>query len=431
MTKKMDKSRHGLSRRRFSQLGAAGAASFVLPKVAYAQGAPKVVVVGGGFGGATAAKYLKRFDKNIQVTLVEPNRTFVTCPFSNTVIGGMNPISSITHNFDAMKKAGVEVIHDMATKVDAQSKEVVLASGKTLAFDRAVVSPGIDFRWGTPVGYTPDVADDIPHAWKAGPQTLLLRKQLEAMDDGGVFIISPPDNPFRCPPGPGERISLVANYLKTYKPKSKIICLDPKAKFSKQGLFKEAWAKLYPGMVEYRNQEEDGVLREVRAKDKMLITDFGETKGDVVNVIPPQKAGAIADASGLADNTGWCPVKQQTFESTLAPGVHVIGDASIAAPMPKSGFSASTQAKVAAAAIAAMLKGEEPGQPKFVNTCYSLAAPGYGISVAMVYGYDNGKIVKVKGSGGLSPSGADDYTREQEAAFAEGWYKSISEDIWG
>jgi len=423
-----------LTRRTFTRLlgatGAAAAAGLSAPGIATAASA-RVVVIGGGFGGATAAKYLKRFDKSIDVTLVEPSTHYVTCPFSNTVIGDINPIRFITQNYDGLKAIGVKVVHDMATYVDAAKKQVKLAGGQTLAFDRCIVSPGIDFKWGAVEGATPEIITHIPHAWKAGAQTLLLKNQLTAMPDGGTFLISPPPNPFRCPPGPGERISLVANYLKIHKPKSKIIVLDPKKKFSKQGLFKEGWAKLYPGMIDYRNIDNDGVVRKVMAEKKTLITDFGEVKGDVINFIPAQKAGAIAATSGLTDKTGWCPVDQMTFESKIAKNVHVIGDASMASPMPKSGFAASSQAKICAAAVATMLKGGSPGTPKFVNTCYSLVSPSYGISVAMVYGFKDGKIIKIKGSGGLSPSGASDLFHEQEAQYADGWYRSISKDIWG
>ena len=276
-----------------------------------------------------------------------------------------------------------------------------------------------------------DTVGQIPHAWKAGPQTLLLRKQLEAMPDGGVFIISPPVNPFRCPPAPGERISLVANYFTKAKPRSKIIVLDPKTKFSKQALFEEAWAALYPGMIEYRSLDDDGLVHRVDPARRTLYTDFGEETGDVINFIPAQKAGKIAEVSGLTDRTEWCPILGRTFESTLQPGVHVIGDASMAAPMPKSGFTASTQAKVCAEAVVKLLGGAAPGAPKFINTCYSLVDETYGISVAMVYGYRDGKIVKIEGSGGLSPLGADASFRRKEADYARGWYRSISRDIWG
>ena len=396
-----------------------------------AAGKAQVVVVGGGFGGATAAKYIKRFDPSISVILVEPSSRFVTCPFSNTVIGGFNTIDYITHGYDALKAMGVEVVHDSASVVDAAGKTVRLAGGGDIAFDRCIVSPGIAFRWDAIEGLDASTVEQIPHAWQAGAQTMLLRRQLEAMPDGGVFVISPPVNPFRCPPGPGERISLVANYFKKAKPKSKIIALDPKKKFSKQGLFKEGWAALYEGMIEYHNVDDDGVVRRVDAASRTLYTDFGEYTGDVVNFVPPQKAGAIAHASGLADETGWCPIDQQTFESTLQSGVHVVGDASTASPMPKSGFAASTQAKVCADAVVNLLKGNPPGTPKFVNTCYSLLNENYGISVAMVYGYEDGKIVKIKGSGGLSPSGADAQYHQREANNSRGWYESISHDIWG
>jgi len=421
-----------VTRRRFNVLAATASLSTAIgfPSIGRAAAA-KVVVIGGGFGGATAAKYVRRFDSSIEVTLVEPNKEFVTCPFSNTVIGGMNPISAISHLYAGLRKHGVNVVHDTAASIDADRKIVKLASGGSLPYDRLIVSPGIDLRWTAIEGYDRAVSETIPHAWKAGSQTLLLRRQLEAMPDNGVFAISPPVNPFRCPPGPGERISLVAHYFKTHKPKAKIIVLDPKEKFSKQGLFKEGWQARYPGMIEYRNVGDDGVVERVDAKTMTLHTGFSAVKADVINFIPPQKAGLIAHRAGLTDNTGWCPVDHRTFESTMHHGIHVVGDASLAAPMPKSGFAASTQAKVCAAAVTALLQGQTPGEPKFVNTCYSLVAPDYGISVAMVYGYADGKIVKIKGSGGLSPSGASAEFRQREADYARGWYESIAGDIFG
>jgi len=427
----MTKTSPHIGRRRFNTLLAATAAApFAAPYVARAATA-KVVVIGGGFGGATAAKYLRRFDSGLDVTLIEPNAAFVTCPFSNTVIGGLNPIARITHGYDGLRGHGVTVVQDLATAIDADRKEVRLAGGSAVPYDRLVVSPGIDFKWGAIEGADESIVEKIPHAWKAGAQTTLLRRQLEAMPDGGVFVIAPPDNPFRCPPGPGERISMVAHYFKTHKPRAKIIALDPKKGFSKQGLFTQGWAQLYPGMIEYRNLENDGRVVRVDADTMTLHTDFGEVTGDVVNFIPPQQAGRIAQDSGLADNTGWCPIQPATFESALVPGVHVIGDATIAAPMPKSGFAASTQAKVAAAAIASALNGQDPAAPKFVNTCYSLVAPDYGISVAGVYNVQDGKIVELEGAGGLSPSDADHAFRQQEADYANGWYDSITQDIFG
>jgi sulfide dehydrogenase [flavocytochrome c] flavoprotein subunit len=420
-----------ISRRTFTKFAGAsvGMAALAMPRLAFGQG-PAVVVIGGGFGGATAAKYLRRLDPSINVTLVEPSEQFYTCPFSNTVIGGINLINKIMHRYDGLRGHGIDVVHDTAAAIDAAGKTVTLARGATLSYDRLVVSPGIDFRFDAIEGYDEAAAQAMPHAWKAGPQTILLRSQLEAMEDGGVFVISPPDDPFRCPPGPGERISLVAHYLKANKPKSKIIALDPKKSFSKQGLFLEGWEKLYPGMIEYRNVDNDGHVVRVDAKEMTLHTDFGEVKGDVVNFIPPQMAGSIAQTAGLANETGWCPVNHQTFESTIHPGIHVIGDAAIASPMPKSGFSASSQAKAVAEAIVAMAKDEEPGTPKFVNTCYSLVAPDYGISVVGVYNLVDGKIAAIEGSGGLSPAGADASFRKMEADFANGWYDSITNDIF-
>ncbi len=425
-----------ITRRTFSGgLGAAAAfGALSLPGCStLTPSSAKVVVVGGGFGGATAARYIKRFDAGISVVLIEPSKSFVTCPFSNTVIGGLNSIDYITHGYGALRSMGIDVVHDRVSDIDSAGKSVTLSGGAKIAFERCIVSPGIDFRWDAIEGLDESIAQTMPHAWQAGPQTLLLKRQLEAMPDGGVFVISPPVNPFRCPPGPGERISLVANYFKQAKPRSKIVVLDPKPKFSKQGLFQEGWAKLYPGMIDYRNIDNDGAVARVDVGEMALVTDFSgeKVKGNVVNLIPPQKAGKIAQDTGLADNTGWCPVDQQTFESTLQPGVHVIGDASLASPMPKSGFAASTQAKVCAAAVVGLLRGEAPGTPKFVNTCYSLVAADYGISVAMVYGYEDGKIVKIEGSGGLSPSGAPAAYRNKEANYARGWYESISNDIWG
>ncbi len=424
-----------ITRRTFTKMAGALGATAAMSATGYprmaAAASPRVVVVGGGFGGATLARYLHSFDQNIKMTLVEQSKTYATCPFSNTVIGGVNNIDRITHGYDGLRGLGIDVVHDTATGIDAAKKTVSLRGGGKLSYDRLVVSPGIDFKWNAIEGYDEKASGTIPHAWKAGPQTVMLRKQLEAMPDGGVFIVSPPVNPFRCPPGPAERVSLVANYFKTHKPRSKILVLDPKEKFSKQGLFKEGWEQLYPGMIDYMNLSNDGKVIRVDVKAMTLHTDFAEHKGDVINFIPPQKAGAIAEAAGLTNDGGWCPVDQRTFESTIHKNIHVLGDASIASPMPKSGFSANTQAKVCAAALAALLKGEEPGTPKFVNTCYSLVAPDYGISVAMVYGFDQGKIVKIKGSGGLSPSGASAAVRRREADYAVGWYDSITREMFG
>jgi sulfide dehydrogenase [flavocytochrome c] flavoprotein subunit len=329
-------------------VGALGAATSVLgwPGLGHAKaGGGRVVVIGGGFGGATCAGYLRRLSSDIDVTLVERDTMFMTCPFSNAVLGGLYDMDFITHGYDSLRDDhGVKVVHDSAVDVDANAKKVRLAGGSSLDYDRLVVSPGIDLRWGAIEGYDEAASATMPHAWKAGEQTTILRKQLEAMPDGGVVIIAAPPNPFRCPPGPYERASLIAHYLKKHKPRSKILIYDAKPKFSKQPLFEQGWAALYPGMIEWISESDGGAIDAVDVKAMTVNPTFGDPqKGDVINVIPPQKAGMIAEIAGLADESGWCSVDQRTFESKAHKDIHVIGDASIATPMPKSGFAASSQ----------------------------------------------------------------------------------------
>ncbi|MGV6818081.1 MAG: FCSD flavin-binding domain-containing protein [Thiotrichales bacterium] len=414
-------------------LGLAGCAS--APSKS-GSGSKKVVVVGGGYGGATAAKYIKKFDPSVDVTLIEYQKTYTSCPGSNWVIGGLRNIDTITFDYETLKsKYGINVVQGWVSVVDSEGKNVRLSSGEKIPYDRLILSPGIDFRFDTIEGYTEADVGKVPHAWKAGSQTLLLRKQLTEMRNGGVFVIAPPPNPFRCPPGPYERVSLVANYLKKNKPRSKIIILDSKPKFSKQGLFTEGWSKLYGygtdnSMIEFVPAP-DGKVTQVDVATKTAIAgDIGEEfKADVLNVIPAQKAGAIAAASGLTNESGWCPVDHKTWESTVAPNVHVIGDAAIQKPLPKSGYAANSEAKVCAAAVVDLLNGREPGEPSWVNTCYSLVGPDYGISVAMVYDLTKeGKVGKVKGSGGLSPKGGN---RHLEAIYSENWLVNILQDIYG
>ena len=280
---------------------------------------------------------------------------------------------------------------------------MTLGDGATLDYDRLVLAPGIDLSFDALPGYTESAAEAMPHAWKAGAQTALLRRQLEAMPDGGTVVISAPANPFRCPPGPYERASLIAHYLKTRKPRSKLIILDAKDMFSKQRLFQAAWSELYPGLIEWVGLSSGGKVTAVDPATRTFVTEFGEHKADVANVIPPQRAGRIAAAAGVADRTGWCPVDPVTFESRLVPNIHVIGDAAIVGGMPKSAFSANAQAKVCAAAVARLLRGEAPTEPKLINTCYSLVAPDYGISVAGVYRPVGGLLTDVEGAGGISP----------------------------
>ncbi|MCP5143007.1 MAG: FAD-dependent oxidoreductase [Chromatiales bacterium] len=420
-----------ISRRGFVKAAGAAAAlstmMFGTHNVRAASGS-KVVVIGGGFGGVIAAKYIKRLDPSIDVTLIEPNETYATCPGSNWVIGGLRPMSSITFDYKNLAGHGVTVVHDYVTGIDAAGKTVTLKSGGSMGYDRLVVSPGIAFQDNIE-GYN---AEKAPHAWKAGPQTELLRSQLEAMPNGGVFVIAPPNDPFRCPPGPAERISMVAHYLKTHKPNSKIIALDPKGKFSKQGLFVQGWKDNYGfgtdnSMIDYRHTTK---VNAFNADAMTLETDVEDIKADVACIIPDQKAGDIAHVAGLTNEKGWCPVHPTSFESTIHAGVHVIGDAAIASPLPKSGYAANSEAKVCAAAVVAMLKGVDVPEPAWVNTCYSLVAPNYGISVAAVYemNHADGKIASVKGAGGLTPA---DGNRMLEAVFAESWYNNITGEMFG
>ena len=365
------------------------------------------------------------------MTLIEPSATFTACPFSNSVIGGLRELSAQQFTYDRVAADGIAIARTTATAVDAQARSVTLADGTRLPYDRLVLAPGIDIRWGALPGYDEAAAARMPHAWHAGEQTLLLRRQLEAMPDGGLVVISAPANPFRCPPGPYERASLIAHYLKAKKPHSKLIVLDAKDAFSKQRLFQAAWAELYPGLLEWVPLSKGGNVTSVDAATLELVTDFGRHKAAVANVIPPQKAGRIADAAGVADRTGWCPIDPVTFESKLVPGIHVIGDAAIAGAMPKSAFAANAQAKTCAAAVARLLTGGMPSTPKLINTCYSLVAPDYGISVAGVYVPSGGQLTEVPGSGGVSPADAPRSTRAAEAVYAEAWFRTITSEVFG
>jgi sulfide dehydrogenase [flavocytochrome c] flavoprotein chain len=399
----------------------------------------KVVVVGGGTGGATASKYLRLADPTIEVTLIEANKDYYTCYMSNEVLSGERTIDSIKFTYSGLAKHGVNVVNDKVTAIDAEAQTVKTAGGQSFSYDRCIVAPGIDFKWDSIEGYDEKVAESIPHAWKAGAQTITLRKQLEDMKDGGTLVIASPPNPFRCPPGPYERASQIALYLKHHKPKSKIIILDAKPAFSKQGLFLQGWKALYGyetdnAMIEWRPSAQgsnDNAVVKLDAGSKTVTTGFDENiKADVLNLIPAQKAGKVAFDAGLTNESGWCPVNLQTFESTLHKNIHVIGDASIATSMPKSAFAANSEAKVCAAGVAALLNGQEPGTPAYVNTCYSIIGKDWGISVAAVYklAEDGSKIVSV--SGGLSPSDATPEMRAREVAYAHSWFTNITKDIF-
>jgi sulfide dehydrogenase [flavocytochrome c] flavoprotein subunit len=419
-------------RRAFLARGVGAVASVaLLPLPAFAQAAPRVVIVGGGFAGASCARALRQTDPRIAVTLVEASATFTACPFSNAVIGGLRGIQAQQFTYERVAADGIALARATATAVDAQGKSVTLGDGTRLPYDRLVLAPGIDIRWGALPGYDEPAAAQMPHAWRAGEQTVLLRRQLEAMDDGGLVVISAPANPFRCPPGPYERASLIAHYLKTRKPRSKLIVLDAKDAFSKQRLFLQAWSELYPGLLEWVPLSRGGTVVSVDPATRTLVTDFGRHQAKVANVIPPQKAGRIAEVAGVADRSGWCPIDPVTFESKLQAGIHVIGDAAIAGAMPKSAFAANSQAKTCAAVVARLLTGAAPSPPKLINTCYSLVAPDYGISVAGVYQPSGGQLADVPGSGGVSPADAPRAARAVEAVLAEAWFRTITTEVFG
>lgn len=422
-----------ISRRATLKTLASSGLTLAMPALVRAQSAAaRVVVVGGGFGGATAARYLKRRAPGVQVTLIEPSPRFYTCPFSNLYLAGLRDWDSLGHGFDGLRAAGIEVIQASAQDVDAPGRTVTLSTGEKLAWDRLVLSPGIDMRWNALPGYDEAAAQRAPHAWKAGPQTQLLRRQLQAMPDGGSFVMVIPDNPFRCPPGPYERAAMVAHYFKQHKPRSKVLLLDAKDNFSKKPLFLQGWKALYGDMVEWVGLADDGRVMSVDAQGLTVQTAFGQThQADVLNVIPPQQAGWIAQRAGVVDASGWVPVKPESFETSQVPGIYALGDATLAAPMPKSAFAANMQGKMAAAAIAAELTGKPLPPAAYANTCYSLLAPGYGISVAGVYRPEQGKLIEVPGSGGVSPLAATPAFRAAEAAHGEAWYASISADVWG
>jgi sulfide dehydrogenase [flavocytochrome c] flavoprotein subunit len=420
-----------LSRREFCCAAAVGAAALAFPRPSFAQSAARIIVVGGGFGGASCARALKQIDPKLQVTLVEPNRTFTACPFSNSVIAGLRSIEQQQFTYDKIAADGVTVIAQAVTKIDPQARTAGLADGTSLGYDRLVLAPGIDLRFDALPGYDEAAAAKMPHAWKAGEQTLLLRKQLEAMDDGGLVVIAAPANPYRCPPGPYERACLIAYYLKTKKPRSKLLILDAKDTFSKQRLFQNAWKELYPGLVEWISLSQGGKVNAVDSSSNTLITDFGNHTAQVANVIPPQRAGRIAGIAGVADNTGWCAIDPVTFESKSVPNIHVIGDSCIAGAMPKSAFSANAQAKACAGVVATLIAGGAPAAPKLINTCYSLAAPGYGFSVAGIYHPKNGLLAEVEGSGGVSPADAPRDFRASEAVYAQSWFETTTAEVFG
>jgi sulfide dehydrogenase [flavocytochrome c] flavoprotein chain len=406
------------------------AASLGLPRVARAQSATRVIVVGGGFGGAACARALIRLDPKIAVTLIEPSRTYTACPFSNEVIAGLREIEVQQFSYERIAADGIIVIPRAASGFDREKRKVMLDDGTSLAYDRMVLAPGIDLRFGALDGYDEAASEKMPHAWKAGEQTLLLRRQLEAMHDGGVVAIAVPANPSRCPPAPYERASLIAHYLKARKPRSKVLILDAKDSFTQQRLFENAWKEFYGDMIERISLSQGGRVTSVDPKSSTIVTEFGNYTAQVANVIPPQKAGRIADIAGVTDKTGWCPIDPITFASKLVPNIHVVGDACLGGGIPKSASAASAEGKACAAAIVNLIAGKPPEAPRLTGVCYNIVAPAYGFSLAGIYQPKNDIFAEAEG-GATSPVDAPREVRAREADEAEKWYKTLTADTFG
>ncbi|MGY6547772.1 MAG: FCSD flavin-binding domain-containing protein [Roseinatronobacter sp.] len=426
-----------VSRRHFTTLLGASAAALSAPGLARANSAGRLLIIGGGFGGASAARFARIAFPDVAVTLIEPQTSFVTCPYGNLILGGKRQLRDITHSYDGLRARGVEVIHDRAREIDASGHRVTLANGTRLDYDKLILSPGIALRWNAIEGYDEAAAEVFPHAWIGGDgsQITNLRQQLEALPQGGVVGLAIPGNPFRCPPGPYERISMIAHYLKQANPTAKILAFDAKEGFSKQGLFQDGWAELYGDMIEWVPGNADGKIMRVDPVNKLFVSEFGEEhRVDLGNVIPPQFAAAIAREAGLADDTGWVPVDPLTFEAVAARDIHVIGDANIGAPMPKSGYVANSTAKTAVTAALADLTGRTAwADPVYFNTCYSHVGADYGISVTAVFRPGPDGIIETPDSGGVSPRGPlseHAENRRLEAVYADAWYDSIIKDMF-
>jgi NADPH-dependent 2,4-dienoyl-CoA reductase/sulfur reductase-like enzyme len=413
-----------MRRRTFLQLSGAIAGAGILPRIG--AGRPqrelnaKVVIAGGGFAGASCALWLRQSNSTVEVTLVDPDERYVTCPMSNGVLVGLRDLKSISVSRRGLERAGVKYVRDKVISIDAALRRARLAGGATLAYDRLVVAPGIRFLWGKPQGYDMAAANLMPHAWQAGAQTEILAAQLRAMKNGGVVAISVPAGPMRCPPGPFERASLIAGYLKQRKPKSKVLIFDANNRFPKQDAFIDAWHSLYPGMIEWIPVVEDGAVVRVAPATQVLYTAHGAHRVDVANVIPPQAPGILAVRTALASDHGWCPIKPDTFESAIVENVHVIGDACIADPMPKAASAAVSQAKQCARAIVAALEGADAPPAQFESVCYGMLARGRALSIHGRFLAADGAIVPMPG-----PEDPGSVRPEQEAHNAEEWYRAI------
>ncbi len=424
-----------LTRRQLLKAAGTAAVASAAPGLfapALAQAQAKVVVIGGGPGGVTAAKYIaKDAGGKIAVTLVEPLKQFTTCFHSNLVVGGFKTAADITHTYDKVaKSAGFTHVPQMAAAIDRDKRTVKLADIGTISYDRLVIAPGIDLKFDSVAGYSEAVAEKMPHAWKPGPQLKLLIDQLNALNDGATIVMIAPPNPYRCPPGPYERVSMFAHVLKAKgHTKSKIIVLDPKETFSKQALFLEGWAKYYPSMVEWQDPRIHGGIKGVDAGTMTVKTDLAEYKADMINVIPAQMAGRIARDAGLAPAGGYCAIKPDSMQSAVDANVYVIGDASIAGDMPKSGFSANSQAKVAAMMIRGELAGGQTFPARYTNTCWSMIETGDTVKVGGRYEPKDGKIFAVETF--VSKTAEADDVRKQTSDENIGWYAGITADMFG
>jgi sulfide dehydrogenase [flavocytochrome c] flavoprotein subunit len=421
----------------FGAAAAAGTGLFGASAQAQQRSAAHIVILGGGIGGSTAAKYVRIMNPDVRITLIEQNRDYITCPRSNDVVVGYHTLEDITFDHSTIQdRYGVDVLIDRVIGVDLERRSVRTAGGEQVSYDRLIVSPGIDFRWEGVEGYGPEVAATrIPHAWKAGEQTLLLKRQLEALPQGGTVLIAPPPNPYRCPPGPYERASMIAEWMQTHNPRGKILILDPKDRFTKDGPFKKGWERLYGygtdnSLIEWVSGSQGGRLLGVEAGAMRVETENGFHRADLINVIPAQKAGRLAFELGLTDSTGWCPVDAGTFKSTLAENVFVIGDASIAGAMPKSGYAANSQAKLVAHVINAELAGKDPIIPTWSNTCYSLVGSNYGVSISDVFELRDGRVQKVPDSGAVSPITDNPAQPVLEAVYQKNWHRTFVKDVF-
>ena len=417
------------NRRAFCSFVAASTAALAAPGLATGSSKPKVVVIGGGAGGATAARYIAKDSKGaIDVTLIEASKHYYTCFYSNLYLGGFRDYGSIGHSYDRLSSNhGVNVVHDWAISVDTNAKKVKLGSGSSVSYDKLVLSPGIDIKYESINGYSPEAQTRMPHAWKSGTQVKVLRDQVLNMKKGGTFVMVPPPNPFRCPPGPYERVSMVAHLLKAKNPTGKIVVVDPKNKFSKQGLFMAGWEKHYPGMVEWIDADTHGGIKNVNPDTMEIETDLDTFKADVACVVPAQRAGAIAMNAGVTDGD-WSPIVPETMQSRADSNIYVLGDASVASAMPKSGFSANSQAKVAANHVRGALTDSKVFPARFSNTCWSLVATNDGIKVGANYKGGSEKIEVVDKF--ISKTDEDSALRKKTYQEANAWYSGITSDMF-